>query len=55
MEKTDVSICLKKRKKGQKNIKKIIMRQKNLNITMNKIVFLIAILIVMQNKIKKIQ
>ena len=35
----DIVICLKKRNKDQKNIKKIIARQKCLNIIMNKIVF----------------
>ena len=39
MEKIDISICLKKRKKDLKNIKKIIMRQTNLNIIIDKIVF----------------
>ena len=35
MEKTDTAICLKKRNKDQKNIKKVIARLKSLN----KIVF----------------
>ena len=39
MEKADTIICLKKRKKDQKNIKKIIVRLKSLNIIINKIVF----------------
>ena len=39
MEKTDIIICLKKRNKNSKNIKKFIARQKSLNIIMNKIVF----------------
>ena len=39
MEKADTAICLKKKNKGQKNIKNIIARLKNLNIIMNKIVF----------------
>ena len=39
MEKTDTAICLKKKNKDQKNIKKIILRLKSLNIIMNKIVF----------------
>ena len=39
MEKIDISICLKKRKKDENNIKKIIVRQKRLNVIMNKIVF----------------
>ena len=36
MGKTDIAICLKRRKKDQKNIKKIIARQKSVNIIMNK-------------------
>ena len=39
MEKTDTAICLKKKNKDQKNIKKIILRLKSLNIIMNKTVF----------------
>ena len=45
MGKTDTIICLKKRNKGWKNIKKNITRQKPLNVIMNKNSFLIAILI----------
>ena len=37
--KIDISICLEKRNKNRKNIKKIIARLKSLNIIMNKIVF----------------
>ena len=37
--KIDISICLKKRKKDYKNIKNIIVKQKNLNIMMDKIAF----------------
>ena len=43
MGKVDTTICLKKRKKDQNNIKTIIPRQKSLNIIMNKIIFLIEI------------
>ena len=39
MGKIDIIVCLKKRNKDQKNIKKIITRQNSLNIIMNKIVF----------------
>ena len=39
MEKTGIAVCLKKRNKDLKNIKKIIARQKHLNIIMNKIFF----------------
>ena len=39
MGKTDIAIYLKIRKKDQKNIKKIIARQKSFNIIMNKIIF----------------
>ena len=35
MEKTDIIICLKKRNKKEKNIKKMIAEQKSLNIIMN--------------------
>ena len=38
-KKTDTRICLKKKNKDWKNIKKIIERQKSLNIIINKIVF----------------
>ena len=38
MEKKDIAICLKKRNKDN-NIKKIIVRQKSLNIIINKIIF----------------
>ena len=34
--KIDIVICLKKRKRNQKNTKKIIARQKSLNILINK-------------------
>ena len=37
--KIDITICLKKRNKDYKNIKKIIVRRKSLNILINKIVF----------------
>ena len=36
---TDTAICVKKRNKDLKNIKKIIVRLKSLNIIMNKIAF----------------
>ena len=36
MGKIDIVICLKKRKRNQKNTKKIIARQKSLNILINK-------------------
>ena len=39
MGKIDIIVCLKKRNKDQKNIKKTITRQNSLNIIMNKIVF----------------
>ena len=39
MEKTDTAIYLKKRNKDQNIIKKIIARQKSLNVIMNKIAF----------------
>ena len=39
MRKIDITICLKRRKKDWKNIKKDIARQKSLNIIMNKKVF----------------
>ena len=39
MEKTDSIICLKKKNKDQKNIKKIDVKLKGLNIAINKIVF----------------
>ena len=39
MEKIDISVCKKKRKKDEKDIKKCVVRQKNLNIITNKIVF----------------
>ena len=39
MEKIDISVCLKKRKKRLEDIKKIIARQKSLNIIINKMVF----------------
>ena len=39
MEKTDSIICLKKKNKDQKNIKKINVKLKGLNIAINKIVF----------------
>ena len=42
-KKTDISICLKKRKKTKRISKKTIVKQKNLNIIINKIVFLILI------------
>ena len=35
----DIAICLKKGNKDEKNIKKIIARQKSLSIIMNKVVF----------------
>ena len=35
----DIAICLKKGNKDEKNIKKVIARQKSLSIIMNKIVF----------------
>ena len=38
IDKTYTAICLKKRNKDLKNIKKIIVRPKSLNIIMNKIV-----------------
>ena len=41
MEKTDTAICLKKRNKDQKNIKKIIVRLKSLNIIMNSFLIMI--------------
>ena len=34
-----ISICLKKKIKDEKNIKKIIVKQENLNIMINKVVF----------------
>ena len=37
--KKDISICLKKKIKDEKNIKKIIVKQENLNIMINKVVF----------------
>ena len=42
-KKIDISICLKKRKKTKRISKKTIVKQKNLNIIINKIVFLILI------------
>ena len=39
MEKTDSIMCLKKKNKDQKNIKKINVKLKGLNIAINKIVF----------------
>ena len=39
MEKTNTIVCMKKRNKNEKNIKKIIGRLKSLNIIMNEIVF----------------
>ena len=39
MEKTDSIICLKKKNKDQKNIKKINVKLKGLNIAVNKRVF----------------
>ena len=39
MGKIDIAICLKRRKKDEKNIKKNIAKQKSLNIIMNKKVF----------------
>ena len=39
MGKIDIIICLKKRNKDQENIKRIIARQKGLNIITNKIIF----------------
>ena len=39
MDTTYTAICLKKRNKDLKNIKKSIMRSKSLNIITNKIVF----------------
>ena len=36
MEETDTVICLKKRKEKKKNIKKLIVRLKSLNIKINK-------------------
>ena len=39
MEKTDSIICLKKKNKDQKNIKKINVKLKGLNIAINKRVF----------------
>ena len=39
IEKIDVAICLKRRKKDQKNIKKNIVSQKSRNIIINKIIF----------------
>ena len=43
MGKIHIAVCLKKKNKNQKNIKKIIVRQKSLNIIVNKIAFLIMI------------
>ena len=40
---TDIKICLKKRNKDQKNIKKTIARQKSLNIIIMKKIILIVI------------
>ena len=37
--KTDIIVCLRKRNKNQKNIKKIIAWEKSINIIMNQIVF----------------
>ena len=37
--KTDIIVCLRKRNKNQKNIKKIIAWEKSINIIMNKIVY----------------
>ena len=39
VEKTDATICLKKRNKDWRNIKKSIVRVKSLNVIINKIVF----------------
>ena len=39
IEKIDVTICLKRRKKDQKNIKKNIVSQKSHNTIINKIIF----------------
>ena len=39
MEKTDIIICLKKKNKNLKNIKKFMAGQKSLNIIINKIFF----------------
>ena len=39
MAKTDTEICLEKKRKDKKNMEKIIVRLKSLNIIMNKIVF----------------
>ena len=39
MEKIDITVCLKKRNKDYKNIKKIIVSQESHNITINKIFF----------------
>ena len=39
MGKIDIIICLKKRNKDYENIKRIITRQKSLNIITNKIIF----------------
>ena len=39
MEKIDITVCLKKRNKDYKNIKKIIVSQESHNITINKIIF----------------
>ena len=39
MEKTDTTICLKKKNKNSKNMKKIIARLKSLNTIMNKAAF----------------
>ena len=39
MEKTDIIICLKKKIETKRISKKIIAKQKSLNIIMNKIVF----------------
>ena len=46
MGKTDIIICLRKRNKGEKNIKKIMARQKSLNTIINRIIFLVVLLIV---------
>ena len=47
MEKTDIIICLKKRNKDYKNIKKITMRLKSLSIIINKIVLIVYAVIML--------
>ena len=39
MEKTDTTICLKRKNKDEKNIEKIILRLQSLNVIINEIVF----------------